>query len=69
VEQRAFLQTMTDKIATTFNAFDSNLLKIIRIQQEDSTVYRMGAEAQLTKFFNSNFQDSTYMSDVYDTVS
>lgn len=69
VEQRAFLQTMTDKVATTFNAFDANLLKIIRIQQEDSTVYRMGAEAKLTQLFNDQFQDTTYLSDVYDSVS
>jgi hypothetical protein len=26
VEQRAFLASITDKIATTFDAFDSNLL-------------------------------------------
>ena len=69
IEQRAFLKTIESKRATTFDAFDSNLLKIIRIQQQDSTVYRMGAEAKLTEYFNKNFQDSSYMSTVYDSVS
>ena len=69
VEQRAFLMTISDKIATTFDAHSSTLLKIIRIQQQDSTIYRMGAEAKLTEFFNSQFNDSSYMSDVYDQVS
>ena len=30
IEQRAFLQSMTDKIVTTFNAFDSNLLNLFK---------------------------------------
>lgn len=69
VEQRAFLMSISDKIATTFDAANGTLLKIIRIQQEDSTVYRLGAEAKLTDLFNRQYQDTTYMSDVYDTVS
>ena len=32
IEQRAFLQTISDEIAGTFDAFDSNLLRIIRLQ-------------------------------------
>ena len=31
VEQRAFLASISDKIANTFDAFDANLLQIIRI--------------------------------------
>lgn len=69
VEQRAFLNSISDKIATTFDTANATLFKIIRIQQEDSTIYRLGAEAELTKFFNSRFNDSSYMSDVYDSVS
>ena len=69
VEQRAFLMSISDKIATTFDAANGTLLKIIRIQQEDSTVYRLGAEAKLTDLFNRQYQDTTYMSDVYDDVS
>lgn len=69
VEQRAFLQTVKEDIATTFDAFNSNLLRVIRLQQNDSTAARLGMEASLTQFFNSYFNDTTYLSDVYDSVS
>lgn len=69
VEQRAFLGTISDKIANTFNAFDSNLLRLIRLQQADSTAARLGMEASLTKFFNGMFQDTSYLNDIYDQVS
>lgn len=69
VEQRAFLASISDKIATTFNAFDSNLLHIIRIQQEDSTKQRLGMEARLTEFLNKNYQDTSYLSGAHDSVT
>lgn len=69
VEQRAFLSTMTDKIVSTFDAFDSNLMRIIRLQQADTTAARMGMEAELLQFFNSTFSDSSYLSEGYDDVS
>ena len=69
VEQRAFLSTVSEKIATTFDAFNSNLSQIIRIQQADSTAARLGLEAHLTKFFNSNFGDTSYLNSMFDSVS
>ncbi len=69
VEQRAFLATVSDKIATTFNAFDSNLLQLIRIQRADSTAARLGMEATLTQFLNSKFSDTSYLSDLRSSVS
>lgn len=69
VEQRAFLATMTDKIVSTFDAFDANLLRIIRLQQADTTAARMGMESNLLQFFNSTFSDNSYLQDGYDTVS
>lgn len=69
VEQRAFLASISDKIATTFDAFDSNLLRIIRIQQEDSTKQRLGMEARLTEFLNKEFQDTSYLSGAHDSVT
>ena len=69
VEQRAFLGTIADKIATTFDAFDSNLMRLIRLQQADSTAARMGLEANLTQFLNSTFSDTSYLSDGFDDVS
>lgn len=69
IEMRSFLESVKDDIATTFDAFDSNLLRIIRIQQSDSTAARLGLESSLTKYFNENFADSSYMSDAFDAVS
>ena len=69
IEERAFLATISDKIATTFDVFDANLLRLIRIQQADTTAARMGMEASLTRIFNTMFSDTSYLSDMYDTVS
>lgn len=69
IEQRAFLQSISDRIATTFDAFDSNLLRIIRLQQADSTGARLGMEARLTQFFNEMYQDTSYLNNEYDTVT
>lgn len=69
LEQRAFLATVTDKIVTTFNALDETLLAMVRLQQQDTTQARMGMEAQLTKYLNSTYEDSSYLDNVYDTVT
>ena len=69
IEQRAFLQTISESIATTFEAFDANLLRVIRLQQEDSTAARLGLEADLTNFFNKYFGDTAYLNNSFDIVS
>lgn len=69
IEQRAFLATVADKIANTFDAFDSNLTRLIRLQQADTTAARLGMEASLTKFFNRMFEDTSYLNSMYDAVS
>lgn len=69
VEQRAFLATISDKIATTFDAFDSNLLRLVRLQQADLTASRLGIEAALNSQLNAMFSDTSYLSNMYDTVS
>lgn len=61
VEQRAFLQTISDKIATTFDANDAALTKLIRIQQQDTTAARLGMESALTAFLNNMYETSEYM--------
>jgi len=68
VEQRAFLATIKDKIATTFNAFDGTLLRLIRIQQQDSTAARLGMESALTSFLNNMYETTEYLSDVASSV-
>lgn len=69
LEGRAFLQSISDKIATTFNAANGTLLRLIRIQQQDSTLQRMALEASLTELLNGVFEDSSYMTDNFDQVS
>ena len=64
LESRAYIATATQKIATTFNAFDSSLLRIIRLQQADSTAARLGMESLLTKFLNARFEDTSYLSTI-----
>lgn len=69
IEQRAFLETIKEDIATTFDAFNANLLRLIRLQQNDSTAARLGLEADLTQLFNSYFSDTSYLSNAFDSVS
>lgn len=69
IEQRAFLNEISNKIADTFDAFDSNLTRLIRLQQSDSTAARLGMEATLTKLFNKMFEDNSYLNGVSDSVS
>lgn len=64
VEQRAFLATISDKIASTFNATDNTLLKLVRIQQADSTAARLGMESALTSFLNRMYETTEYMQGV-----
>lgn len=69
LEERAYLATISDKIAATFNAFDSSLLRIIRLQQADTTKAHMGLEATLNQFFGDTFEDTAYMNTAKKTVS
>lgn len=69
VEQRAFLGTVSEKIASTFEANNNALLQIIKIQQADSTAARLGMESTLTQFLNSNFKDTSYLNGLSDSVA
>lgn len=68
VEQRAALDAMKDKIATTFDATNSTLLRLVRIQQQDTTAGRLGMESALTAFLNNMYQTTEYMSDVATSI-
>ena len=68
VEQRAFLETIKDKIATTFEAADGTLLRLVRIQQQDTTAARLGMESALTSFLNNMYETTEYMQSVAKSV-
>lgn len=68
VAQRAFLGTIAEEVATTFDATQASLLQIVRIQQTDTTAQRLGLEANLTRLFNYYFGDTSYLSQAFDSV-
>lgn len=68
VEQRAFLQTIKDKIADTFDATNTALLRLIRIQQQDTTAARLGMESALTSFLNNMYETTEYMTDAMSSI-
>lgn len=69
IEMRAFLAETSANIASTFDATNGTLLRMIRLQQQDSTAARLGMEATLTRLFNDYFQDTTYLKDAADNIS
>ena len=68
VEQRAFLESIKENIAETFDIANSSLLRIVRLQQQDSSAARLGMEAYLTNFLNSMVSNTEYLSQTFDTV-
>lgn len=68
VEMRAFLQTVKESIATTFDATNGTLLQLIRIQKQDTTASRLGMEAALNAYLNSMFQTTEYLTDAASSV-
>ena len=69
LEQRSILAELSDRMVTTFDMLDATLLRLTRIQQTDMSTASLGSEAILTKFLNQQFNDTGYLSDVYDTVN
>lgn len=69
VEQRAFIETIKDNILTSFNTNSDSLLRLIKIQQEDTTAMRLGLASTIRTSLNAEFNDSTYMKNLYDTIS
>lgn len=68
IEQRAMLQTLSENIANTFDAFSNELTRFIRLHQYDTTTLALGMESSLTSMLNRLFQDTSYMSDVGTTA-
>ena len=68
VEQRATLAVLKDKIATTFDAANGTLLRLVRIQQQDTTAGRLGMEAALNAFLNNMYETTEYMNGIATTI-
>jgi hypothetical protein len=68
VEQRATLDVLKDKIATTFDAANGTLLRLVKIQQQDTTAGRLGMEYALNAFLNNMYETTEYMSTLATSV-
>jgi hypothetical protein len=68
VEQRATLDVVKDKIATTFDAANGTLLRLVKIQQQDTTAGRLGMESALNAFLNNMYETTEYMSTLATSV-
>lgn len=68
LENRALIETIGDKLVTTFETTNDTLLRLTRIQQSDLTVSQLGAEARLTQFLNARYQDTSYLNGMYDSI-
>lgn len=68
VEQRATLDVLKDKIATTFDAANGTLLRLVKIQQQDTTAGRLGMESALNAFLNNMYETTEYMSTLATSV-
>lgn len=69
LEQRAFLASIAENISTTFEATNGTLLRLVRLQQSDSTAARLGLETAVTRFLNTMYEDSSYLNTNFDNVS
>lgn len=61
VAQFGMLDTIKDKIAQTFDAFDGSVLRLIKIQDETTTAARLGMESTLNKFLNNMYETTEYL--------
>lgn len=68
VEQRAVLDVIKDKIATTFDAANGTLLRLVKIQQQDTTAGRLGMESALNAFLNNMYETTEYMQSLATSV-
>ena len=69
VEQRAFLQTISDDLNMVFDASNGSLTRLINLQRVDLSSNRMAIEASLKEFLNQNFETSQYIKDGFANVS
>ena len=69
LEYRAWLETVSDRMVTTFDSLDTTLTRLVRLQQADISSASLGSEALLTRFLNSNFKDTSYLNNLYDSVA
>ena len=69
VEEHAFLNSIKDGISSVFDSANGTLVRLIKLQGEDSTVNRLVMQASLKEYLNETYQNSQYLYNQFDTVS
>ena len=62
------MATISEKIATTFEANDGTLRRLIRLQQQDSTAARLGMESAINAFLNNMYANTEYLNNLSTSV-
>lgn len=68
-EQNAFLDSISDGISSVFDSANGTLLRLIKLQGEDSTVNRLVMQASLKEYLNRTYQNSQYLYEQFNRVS
>lgn len=69
VEQKSFLAAVKDGIVSTFDVADSTMLRLIKLQGEESTTNRLVMQASLRDYLNAQYENSQYIYENYKDVS
>lgn len=69
VEQRAFLQTLSDDLGMMFDASSGSLTRLINLQRQDLSSSRIAIEGSLKAFLNQNYETSQYIKDGFQSVT
>lgn len=69
VEQRGFLQTLSDELGAQFQANNAALTRLVNLQREDSSENRLALEYSLKEFLNQSFENSQYIVNSFQRVS
>ena len=65
VEQRAFLETISDDLNLLLDTQTGSLARLIRLQDASIAENRVAIEYSLREFLNQNYQTSEYIKDSY----
>lgn len=69
IEQRALLAQMASKTVSQFNITNNALLRLIRLRKQDMSAQIFGMESALKRALNAQFGDSSYLNELFDSVT
>lgn len=69
IEQRALLAQMASKTVSQFSITNGSLLRLIRLRKQDMSAQIFGMESALKRALNAQFGDSSYLNELFDSVT